>query len=346
MKFSARPEHTYAVVVGIEKYDVGPTWDLDGPARDAVRFITWLRNKGVPPDHVVAFLSPLDSNRNEIKTSCQNLGVNAEEATGTLIRRAFAEVLPSNRGDLLFTFWGGHGVVTNTRDRRLFYANASAADKVHIVHESILIAGKSRSYQHFPQQISIVDACANYFEDMRIQVGITGDVIPSHNMPANGIRQLVLFASAAGEVAINNNLKRAGEFSDIVIKELTASIDFPGDFEGLSAKVRDHFARLRAEGKSRQTPVHYFADVPDYGVYDVGEIPGPRRTLDAARRLNISVTQLRSIVTEVLKCSRITEEGSPIAFLNKFDNEFRRAVLPLPTDKTLAVEKIRLYARI
>ena len=342
MIFPARPEHTYAVVVGIEKYDVGPSWDLDGPARDAVRFIAWLRNKSVPADHILAFLAPLASNQSEIEKACRDLGVEVNAPTMDVIRRTFSETLTNRaiKGDLLFTFWGGHGVVTDTKDRRLFYTDASASDKRNLVYDSVVSAGKSLSYQRFPLQISIVDACANYFEEMRMAIGITGDVIPSANQPARGIKQCVLFASSAGEVAINNNVKRAGEFSDVLINELAKSVDFPGDFEGLSSTVRNHFARLREEGKSRQTPVHYFADVPDVGAYEIGDMPETGRTLDAARRLNISIGQLRSIVTEVLKCSCVAEEAGLIAFLNRFDNEVRRAVVPLPTDKTLAIERI------
>lgn len=42
MSVKATPENTYALVVGIEKYDAGPDWDLDGPTRDASRFCAWL----------------------------------------------------------------------------------------------------------------------------------------------------------------------------------------------------------------------------------------------------------------------------------------------------------------
>jgi DNA replication protein DnaC len=32
------PEKTVAIVVGIEKYDLGPDWNLDGAANDALAF--------------------------------------------------------------------------------------------------------------------------------------------------------------------------------------------------------------------------------------------------------------------------------------------------------------------
>ena len=55
------------LVVGIEKYDAGSGWDVDGPAGAARRFVDWLRTDRVPDDNILLFLSPLDGNRELLK---------------------------------------------------------------------------------------------------------------------------------------------------------------------------------------------------------------------------------------------------------------------------------------
>jgi hypothetical protein len=60
------PAQSHAVVVGIEKYDIGDAWNLNGPALDAVRFVRWLRTRGVPAENIDLFASPLAENKTEV----------------------------------------------------------------------------------------------------------------------------------------------------------------------------------------------------------------------------------------------------------------------------------------
>ena len=48
MTIIADPQRTYAVVVGVEHYEEEKGWELDGPVPDAVAFVEWLRERGVP----------------------------------------------------------------------------------------------------------------------------------------------------------------------------------------------------------------------------------------------------------------------------------------------------------
>ena len=59
MTVAADPARTYAFVVGVERYDTGAAWHLDGPAADASRFVSWLLSRGVPASQILLFLSPL-----------------------------------------------------------------------------------------------------------------------------------------------------------------------------------------------------------------------------------------------------------------------------------------------
>ena len=50
----AEPKKTFAIVVGVEKYDAGEKWNLRGPAADAIRFVHWLQDS-VPLDNIKLF---------------------------------------------------------------------------------------------------------------------------------------------------------------------------------------------------------------------------------------------------------------------------------------------------
>ena len=51
---------TFAVVVGVDRYELGPRLNLLGPARSARRFAEILLARGVPASHIFLFLSTRD----------------------------------------------------------------------------------------------------------------------------------------------------------------------------------------------------------------------------------------------------------------------------------------------
>ena len=67
------PEQTHAVVVGIERYEAGDNWDLDGAASSALRIIRWLRERHVPVGNITTLLSPLDKNRSTVEQTLAEL---------------------------------------------------------------------------------------------------------------------------------------------------------------------------------------------------------------------------------------------------------------------------------
>jgi hypothetical protein len=56
------PKKTTAIVVGIENYDAGQSWNLNGPANDACQFATGLCDRPVPPENITLLISPLVEN--------------------------------------------------------------------------------------------------------------------------------------------------------------------------------------------------------------------------------------------------------------------------------------------
>src|SRR5205809_330141 len=97
--FSASFKHTYALVVGIEKYALGD--DLDGPAHDARRFADWLVARGVPHENIALLLSPLDRNRTLLENWS---GSYLWQATRERVSYAANQWLRRQRGELLYLF--------------------------------------------------------------------------------------------------------------------------------------------------------------------------------------------------------------------------------------------------
>src|SRR5437660_259157 len=95
--FKAGPAKTYAVVAGVERYGI-PGVDLDGPVRDACRFVRWLRARGVPVENIYLFAAPLERNAAELT----RLDVPWQPAGREPIHNCFTQTLPGTRGDLLF----------------------------------------------------------------------------------------------------------------------------------------------------------------------------------------------------------------------------------------------------
>ena len=153
------PTDTMAVVVGIEDYQAGKEWRLDGPALDACRFARWLTTRGVSADRITLLVSPLPENAKTVEEQSQGYRVRgaADHAT---VRDVFTRYLPSETSSLLILYWGGHGVIEE-EERRLIYADATEDDPRNLNLSSLLKSMRSSKFDRHPQQLGLVDACLN-----------------------------------------------------------------------------------------------------------------------------------------------------------------------------------------
>jgi hypothetical protein len=245
-----QPNRTYAIVVGIEQYAAGPDWNLDGPAHDARRFSDWLRDRGVPAEQIALFLAPLDANG-----ALMNGNPAAQAATRELIDQALIDHMPQREGDLLYFFWGGHGVMTADGTRRLFYADASEHNMLNLDLNSLLTTMRSDTYAKLPRQICIVDTCANYIEEWGLNTTLPGTIFPrGQPLPP---QQFALVAGRAGDRAKNLDVQQTGLFTREVLTELaTAPADqWPPNMDQLASRVQTRFSSLRAQWATDQTPI-------------------------------------------------------------------------------------------
>lgn len=235
------PKKTLAVLIGVEKYDVSPKWNLNGPVNDAIHFAQWLQRQGVPTDQLYFFLSPLTEPPSNAPPLASQLQVKAAEENSLF--KFLTNQLPSlaeqSQCNSLFFFWAGHGVVTDEQQNCLFCSDATERSKLHINLDSLLQMMRSSFYAKLTRQTFIIDACANYFSSMRAKATLTERSFP-HEDPLATIGQEVLLAAAPGQITQNNNLRNSGEFSDFLLTTLNAHTtpSWPPDLQPLHQAAR------------------------------------------------------------------------------------------------------------
>ncbi|KPC79220.1 MULTISPECIES: effector-associated domain 2-containing protein [Streptomyces] len=204
------PDRIFALVVGIERYAAGSGWDLPGPARDALRFRDWLLARGVPDGHIQLHLAPLPGTAP---------GIPFRPADHDSLRRAFVQDLPDRRDEALWVWWGGHGVLDEDENTRLYTADATQTDRRNIHVESALARLRSDVAPGLGVQMWMVDACRTFDEMHHFPQSLPTERFPTGARVA-AHEQTLMFAAGRGQRAGNDPERRLGLFSDIVLREL------------------------------------------------------------------------------------------------------------------------------
>jgi hypothetical protein len=257
---SIQPAKVHALVVGIEKYQAGDDYDLNGPANDALKFANWLLDQDVEPQNINLFLSPLDKNK-DVLVIAEQRRLRPKAATRDKLDSFIRSQLISEgqSGDLLYMFWGGHGIITKTDSttRRLFFADTDSTNQLNLNLNSLLEALKTFAHgSGFSQQIFFIDACANtYFQGLYqtvqgekagVEFGANGEQVKAE--------QFALFASAEYEVATNESEVGTGSFSKAVLEELNGKSLSPemNEMKVLAERIQTNF-----RDKQKLEPVYW-----------------------------------------------------------------------------------------
>jgi hypothetical protein len=250
----AKPSTTQAILVGIEKYaDSVAIPDFNGPVNDVYQFCQWLRDNNVPPENISVFASPLDRNVGIVDNITSLIGSQPLEATKDRVNKALHEEARKKTASLFFLFWSGHGWIAPQGDRRLIYADATMEDLKNLNLTAELNSMRTDLYQNLPQQLLIIDACAN---------SQLLKITPPDNLPAIGKhlpsqKQMVMLAANPGEYAINKSNEQTGLFSRQLLNELRLLKDtevWLPDMEVVMRNVQQKFVKLREDGQTKQTP--------------------------------------------------------------------------------------------
>ena len=251
IEITAKPERTFALVVGIAKYQES-SWNIKSGAtvEDALKFACWLRGQGVPTDNIKLCLSPLEENQELL-----NGGLSLEGANLQNIDNIITNFLSQKTGDLLYIFWAGHGLITSERERRLFCADVTKQNWQNIDLNSLLLLLSSDLFK-IRNHICIIDACANYLLETQGRPTNLGGKEFNSGKPRTDSQNFVLLATREGEKAKVSAESKTGYFSQAVRSALeqAPSEIFPPDMKAIAEEVKQHFARL----KKNQLPTYMY----------------------------------------------------------------------------------------
>lgn len=254
------PGRTFALVAGVETYEISHRWNLRGPARDALRFARWLTGPGeVPAANVRLLLSPLDDPDRLDWSASPGLAALRDTwrpATEENAKTVLLDELPECDGDLLWIFWAGHGYLDHRRELMLPCADARPGRIRHLNLDSALRWWQTDLVKHrrFPLQAALVDACrVDAPRDTRWNFG-SADYGGGAAVP--GRRQFRLYASREGEAAGNDAERGTGRFTEALLAELGARSARDGALRLPRAARSIHraFGELRERGEGWQLP--------------------------------------------------------------------------------------------
>jgi len=252
MNFTAQPEQTFALVVGIAKYQES-SWNITSGAtvKDALKFACWLHERGVPASNIKLCLSPLKENQELI-----NCGLSVEHCTLESIINIIYNFLSKKTGDLLYIFWAGHGLITSERERRLLCADATEQNWQNIDLHTLLLLLSSESFQ-IRNHICIIDACANYLLESEGGSTNLGGVIFNSGKPRTDSQSFVLFATREGEKAKVSAQSQTGYFSQAVLSVLKnkPSEPFVPDMKDVAQEVKQQVVSLN----KTQQPTYFYS---------------------------------------------------------------------------------------
>ncbi|WP_375466510.1 NB-ARC domain-containing protein [uncultured Nostoc sp.] len=248
----AKPERTFGLIVGIEKYHE-TAWNVTGggPADDALKFAHWLHRRGVPKENIRLCLSALEENQ-QLIGEC---GLTVELATQQNISDIVTNFLSPKLGDLLYIFWAGHGLITSERERRLLCADANKQNWQNLHLKSLLDFLASDRFQ-IRNHICIIDACANYVLESKGRPTKLGGKAFLSGQPKQDSQQFVLLATREGEQAKVNSENKTGYFSQAVREALAASNGtFPPNMREVTEAVKQRFTSL----DKKQLPTYFYS---------------------------------------------------------------------------------------
>jgi hypothetical protein len=285
-----------ALLIGIEEYAAGPGWQLDGPAVDACRFAHFLLDIGVQRDRINLLSSPMPVNGYLIEQT----GVTRHDANQATVSQFLTRWLPQQTSDLLFVYWGGHGVVDGEGNRRLFYSDATQEDRRNLDATSMLSSLLTDFFPHHPNQLIIVDACQNLTSDLGHIKHLPRETVAGGRL-IKARDQRVLFAASPGEYAGNSGARKSGYFSERVLQELRTLKAWPPDVDRLASGLDDQFTKLRAQGRAAQTPLYLWrrSSGREGLVFSLPPTPMGRRRL--------SLSQLERLASTLLDLDEVAD---------------------------------------
>ena len=151
---------TWALVVGVDKYDYPRLRQLEGAVGDAIAAVRWLRAIGVPAEQILLHASPSPASEQPLKALLAELGRPTYLAATENGIWASIDQLRNRSGSRLFVFLAGHGLYDPETRRMFLPQDAGVAGAwLNLGLDEYL---KLFLSMDFPAQFVFVDGCQNY----------------------------------------------------------------------------------------------------------------------------------------------------------------------------------------
>jgi hypothetical protein len=146
---------TWALVVGIDKYDAPAVRELHGAVADAIVAVGWLRRLGVPDDQIRLHAAASATSG----AALRQLGLTPKPARNPDIWSSVSE-LRKQAGTRLFVFLFGHGLYEPST-RRLFLTQEAGVNGDDWTNMGIDLYAELFLSMSFSQQFLVFDGCLN-----------------------------------------------------------------------------------------------------------------------------------------------------------------------------------------
>lgn len=192
----------YALIVGIEKYDL-PKWNRSGPVAGAIEMAYWCNRIGIPFKNLYMFLSINDQDAAWEKEQKDQLGhfkksgaKIVEDSKLDAIDTFWREKLPNiaNGDSKLLVYWCGHGVTRSDRDRVFLHTDYNPHQLSGRVtsFNNFRATLATHAYHKFQEQLIVADVCGDFREQ------VSPNALPPVN-PVDSITQHCYFATVDGQ---------------------------------------------------------------------------------------------------------------------------------------------------
>lgn len=226
----------HAILVGIEKYEIGDAWQLSGPAFDVLLISAWLIDCGVPKNQIHLFVNYADENQKKFLYQVDELGLKYnDQPTSATMKQFFNKSLHkllsnSNSNECektLLIFWAGHGSVEmdHAAPQRLVFCSDSNANIGEFLSINKLANFLGSEFANI-RQIFITDVCALEIEHYYPTMLINHVPFSKQSKISDG-EKFFAHATTLGGFAKSASNKRAGLFTEHLLQQLKLSIYMP-----------------------------------------------------------------------------------------------------------------------
>ena len=155
MATSVDPNRTYALVVGVDEYDLADSrWQLPEARVAATDFALFLREKKVPAENIYLVTG---GQTRDLDSKLQNCTLN--DPTVSVLKSVFDKRFGGVTGDLLLVYWYGHGEMDDNQNDRLLLWETNKIRRSAVNVVDLEKALSSFPLRGFSQKFLIVDAC-------------------------------------------------------------------------------------------------------------------------------------------------------------------------------------------